>query len=66
MLGRSFICRRLLLCDVTPPGIEPELLLDDLAPPGVEPECSLKRFVVGGVPAFSGKRAPKSMKAATW
>ena len=61
MLGRSFG-----ICDVTPPGVEPELLLDDLAPPGVEPECSLYRFVVGGVPAFSGETAPKSKKAATW
>ena len=66
MLGRSVICRRLLLCVVTPPGVEPELLLDDLAPPGVEPVCLLYRFVVGGVPAFSGERAPKSKKAATW
>ena len=66
VLGRSFICRRLLLCDVTPPGVEPELLLDGVAPPGVEPACLLYRFVVGGVLAFSGKRAPKSKKAATW
>ena len=55
-----------VLCGETPPGVEPELLLDDLAPPGVEPECSLYRFVVGGVPAFSGKAAPKSKEAATW
>ena len=67
MLGRSFgICQRLLLCDVTPPGVEPELLLDDVAPPGVEPACFLYRFVVGGVPAFSGKTAPKSKEEATW